>query len=921
MTDPIPSAHSKFGNARSETATSAFDRPAAFDPQRFAQPLAIDRGAPFWAWNGKLDAERLRQQFDCFAEMGLGGAHMHPRTGLATPYLGEEFLTHIEATVDDAAARGMHAWLYDEDRWPSGFAGGLATQDQRFWLRHIRISATPIAPGEARSCPTQHGVPLPLAERQLLAAWALRFDHNGLLCEHHRLASDEVIKSEAGWQGRYAYLEIPPACPWFNHTQYINTLDPQAMAQFIAVTHEQYYQRVGQHFGTTIPAIFTDEPLFRHMDRPQHADDTTDIFISWTDDLATTYQDEWDEDLWSVLPEILFDCANGAQRQARWRFHNHHTDRFVAAFAGQLGQWCDQHHIALTGHMMCEPTLGMQTTWIGEAMRSLHHFQLPGIDMLCDAMELTTAKQAQSVARQNGAPGVLSELYGVTNWDFPFAGHKRQGDWQAALGMITRVHHLSWYQMSGEAKRDYPASIGAHMPWHRRYPLIEDHFARLNAALRSGTPRCRVAMVHPIESFWLLHGPRAAEDQRQRLEQGFELTLRWLLEGLIDTDLVSEALLAAQVADQTSDKLADQLSEETSEKAGATADASLVVGDMRYEVVVVPPVLTLRRRTVEVLRRLIAAGGTVLLLDGGPQWIDAAQPIGDALAGAQHLAWERSGLLQALQPVRDLVLTDDRDLPLSGVIGQQRDLPDGERIVFVCRTDRDHDANNCTLRIEGQWSVSDLLTDEGTQRPRPATINGAATLIPVDLPVAGHVLLRLSPGNPVLAPTPSTTPHELARLPQPQSVELLEPNVLLLDQAAWRLNGGAWHDRTEVLRLDNAARAELGLPPRNGHIAQPWTQAHSQKQKESPANEQPHTIELAFTIAVTHATGDLMLALERADLAQVQLNGQTIDRSNSEKNPGHWIDPAFTTLDLPPLSVGQHRPDHFVAVWQRKWQR
>ena len=45
------------------------------------------------------------------------------------------------------------------------------------------------------------------------------------------------------------------------------------------------------------------------------------------------------------------------------------------------------------------------------------------------------------------------ELLRQTGWHFDFNGHKRQGDWQAALGVLFRVHHLSWCCMSGEARR------------------------------------------------------------------------------------------------------------------------------------------------------------------------------------------------------------------------------------------------------------------------------------------------------------------------------------------------------------------------------------------------------------------------------------------------------------------------------------
>lgn len=50
----------------------------------------------------------------------------------------------------------------------------------------------------------------------------------------------------------------------------------------------------------------------------------------------------------------------------------------------------------LTGHMLAEATLSSQTRALGEAMRSYRSFLQPGIDMLCDKREYSTAKQAQS---------------------------------------------------------------------------------------------------------------------------------------------------------------------------------------------------------------------------------------------------------------------------------------------------------------------------------------------------------------------------------------------------------------------------------------------------------------------------------------------------------------------------------------------
>ena len=103
----------------------------------FKNPGSIYRGAPFWAWNNRLDAEQLKRQIDCFKEMGLGGFHMHPRTGMDTEYLSDEFFDMIKACRDHAEANDMLAWLYDEDRWPSGAAGGIVTRDERYRARHL----------------------------------------------------------------------------------------------------------------------------------------------------------------------------------------------------------------------------------------------------------------------------------------------------------------------------------------------------------------------------------------------------------------------------------------------------------------------------------------------------------------------------------------------------------------------------------------------------------------------------------------------------------------------------------------------------------------------------------------------------------------------------------------------------------------
>ena len=103
----------------------------------FVEPSNAYRGKPFWAWNGQLDPQELRRQVRLMHRMGLGGFFMHSRVGLATKYLSRNWFECVRACIEEAEKLGMEAWLYDEDRWPSGAAGGLVTKNPRYRQRFL----------------------------------------------------------------------------------------------------------------------------------------------------------------------------------------------------------------------------------------------------------------------------------------------------------------------------------------------------------------------------------------------------------------------------------------------------------------------------------------------------------------------------------------------------------------------------------------------------------------------------------------------------------------------------------------------------------------------------------------------------------------------------------------------------------------
>ena len=94
----------------------------------------MKHSAPFWSWNGKLNAVELKRQMRFFKKMGFGGVFMHSRTGLATGYLSKRWFDMIRSCVEEGKKLGLATWIYDEDRWPSGYAGGLVTQHKKLLI-------------------------------------------------------------------------------------------------------------------------------------------------------------------------------------------------------------------------------------------------------------------------------------------------------------------------------------------------------------------------------------------------------------------------------------------------------------------------------------------------------------------------------------------------------------------------------------------------------------------------------------------------------------------------------------------------------------------------------------------------------------------------------------------------------------------
>ncbi|MCD7820162.1 MAG: hypothetical protein LUH07_14130, partial [Lachnospiraceae bacterium] len=373
------------------------------------------RSVPFWGWNARLKPEYLRFQMDEMREQGMGGFFIHSREGLETPYLSEEWMEDVKLCTEKAKQDGMEVWLYDEDKWPSGSAGGLvsAQDPARYAAKALTMELLPAV--------TEY-----LRQNCTSGDDACAGDRKSSGCSRFSLPQEYDAKNW-GHPGEIVILrqETSGNSMWYNGFAPSDMLNAEAVREFLRLTHENYQEHVGTEFGKTIRGFFTDEPnccdFFSTFTEGRP-------WLPWTDDFAKEFEKRRGYDPMELLPGLFLPGENSTQiRHDYWRTL---TELFSECYMRQVYDWCEARGMRLAGHLLYENDLGYQTRVCGAAMPHYQYLHVPGIDILGEqTKEYLAVKQCTSVAHQYGRRDVVAEVYGCTGWEFDFEGQKWLGDW------------------------------------------------------------------------------------------------------------------------------------------------------------------------------------------------------------------------------------------------------------------------------------------------------------------------------------------------------------------------------------------------------------------------------------------------------------------------------------------------------------
>ncbi len=800
----------------------------------FANPTREYTTGPLWVWNDMLTEDQIVSTLEDLAAQNVRQPFIHPRPGLMTPYLSEDWFRLWKKALETAERLDMNIWIYDENSYPSGFAGGYVPE----------------------AMPESRGLGLTFEEAATAPAWS--DDILGVFQITDEVSSDITAKVKSGESavaGNVLVVRIEKAktSPWFGGWSYVDLLHPGVTEKFLEITMGAYEKEIGDQFGKRMPGVFTDEPHLRPGGQ-----------MHWTPDLPEQFLKRRGYNLTENLASLSKPV--GDWRRVRHDYYQTLLDLFVERWAKPYYDYCESKGIEFTGHYWEHEWPNCASAPDNMAMYAWH--QRPAIDTLFNQYDegvhaqfgnTRAVLELSSVANQLGKKRTLCEAYGGAGWETRFEDMKRIGDWLFVLGVNTMDEHLSRISMRGARKADYPPSFSYHSPWWDAYHVPATYFARLSAALTHGKQINEVLVLEPTTTAWMYQGEPA--DTRAALGDAFQSLVVKLAQSQVEFDLGCEDIIADH---------------------GAVKGDHFVVGERSYHTVVIPPLLeNLNKKTAELLDKFSRNGGLVYSCAGAsPGYIDGAKSDAAANLAARWTPAMVETLTGALLGDGAIVQRAKGD---EGILYHHRRQFEGGQMLFLVNSSLEHPSRGTVLN-DGH-AVREWNLETGLVAPYAAK----GSTINFELPPAGSLLLEWQTDGTLSDPVVSKVPGDVVVAVGPTAVKRSEPNVLTIDFVDVVVG-------SESLANAHYSRAAEFAFQKHGLDHNPWDHAVQFKGDlvgNTFAADSGFTATYHFTVSGTPPAG-LRAVVESAALYAMTCNGQAVKAIPGE----WWFDKSFGVVDI-----------------------
>jgi len=500
--------------------------------------------------------------------------------------------------IDAAIAKGMQVWLYDENGYPSGGAGTLTLDGNPEYEARGLVVLQQKGSGMTAATFTK-----PDDLEKITYAYAVDAQGKSIPATFTE-NSATFAGTEGDWTLYVACIKIlqegtAADLNGYASRPYVNLMDKDAIAKFIRVTYDAYYENIPD-FENKIDAMFTDEPcLIEGYIGGTH----TYAPASWVTGFEQRFQEMHGYD---IMPYVhyLFTGDTVEARTVRVHYRQTVADLVGSSYFKQINDWCEAHGTELSGHINNEEKIYEHVAYYGNLFSTIKNMGYIGMDMLTSNLDtymngrwVMGPKYVGSIARVNGKSSTVMVEY-CPVIDVP------EGKLFNSFEEMRAVTNLLWF--SGA---NYLNSYMQADTLEGRSEEYSDYIGRMGFLTSKAIHDARIGVYYPVETIQAYYKPLSS------------------LQTFYDSDRnispIEKSLKALNLKLWQNQMDYDFIDADSILNAGFRGN-SMVIGGMELDVMIMDNAQVLPLAVLNKLKDFERIGGTVIWTGSAPEQGTAA---------------------------------------------------------------------------------------------------------------------------------------------------------------------------------------------------------------------------------------------------------------------------------------------------------
>ena len=516
------------------------------------------------AMKGEEKLAYMEQRLVSLRNRGYGGVVLN--TDFKNYLRDEGELDIICRAAERAKALGLRVWIYDEQYYPSGGAGGLTL------MGHPELEPL----GLACLCRLWESdgvsplrIPSPYGHSELkYALYSPVGEGSSPLPEFNDISPCRDLSGGLALnlpRGKYkvwcfffrAIYEQSYLCRAYRASRrYINIFNSEAIDRFYQVTFADGYEKhLSGRLGDTVEAVFTDEPHFppyaefdgvpgtAYSSYSEYDAPVEGIkmypYLPWIPDLPKRYEKRYGE---ALIPQLvhLFDDTERSL-EVRCKFYKLLSEVGKEGFVENYRDTLAIRGVKLSGHYYVEETIDAHPLLFGDILEHLGAMAIPGCDNLKSAPEALrhclASKLASSAAHIAGKDKVMIEASNMNDTDQSLTLEKLKG--AASMMFVHGVNIITSYYGENALPPEEMAAYARHV-------------GALASLFEGGKYRADALLYYPFEQMAAKAKPFGADGNFKFDEDTSELgkTAAALMSEQVCFDIINrKGLLSCRVCD------------------------------------------------------------------------------------------------------------------------------------------------------------------------------------------------------------------------------------------------------------------------------------------------------------------------------------------------------------------------------------